>query len=81
MSEHPKSDWEAPKLWRQQIERRLHELGSMAKGNPLVVADRMSDLIEQIDELRKEVARLSERLDKAGEVVREMKKGMANRGE
>jgi ubiquinone biosynthesis protein UbiJ len=68
------TEWDSRSLWRKQIERRLHDIGSRVKGNQEFCADRIADLIEQIDELRKEVAALNVRIDKAGDVVRELKK-------
>lgn len=63
-------EWESQELWRKLLERRLNELGSMAHGNQKFQADRISDLVEMIDELRQEVAALEERLDKAAEYVK-----------
>lgn len=57
-----------------QIERRLNELGSMVKGNQDFQADRISDVIEQIDELRAELKRVADRQDKIAEFIK------ANRG-
>lgn len=51
------TEWDANQRWRQQIERRLNEIGSMVKGNQKFQADRLADVIEQIDELRKELAK------------------------
>lgn len=50
--------------WRKQIERRLNEIGSAIKGTQAFNADRITDLVEQIDELRQELKRVSDRQDK-----------------
>ena len=55
---------ETNRRWRQQIERRLNELGSQTKGNQSFQADRIVDVVEQIDELRQELRAVSERLAK-----------------
>ena len=60
-------DWNSYELWRKQIERRLYELGALAKGAIPIQADRISDVVEQVDALRKEVETLSERMDKMAE--------------
>jgi len=56
--------WQSSTLWRKQVERRLFELGSLIKGNLPVQADRISDVVEQIDELRHELQEVKERQDK-----------------
>lgn len=60
-------DWDTPQLWRKQIERRLNELGSLTWGNQRWQADRIADVIEQIEEVRKEVREVAAQLDKARE--------------
>lgn len=55
------SEWDRFDLWRRQIERRLNELGSQVKGNTQWEADRISDLVEQIAEVRKQVEAVSHR--------------------
>jgi|TARA_R110000765_G_scaffold391309_1_gene484117 ubiquinone biosynthesis protein UbiJ len=54
---------ELDSMRNQQIERRLNQLGSMVKGNQDFQADRIADVIEQIDEVRNEVKELTERFD------------------
>ena len=58
------SDWDGYQMWRQQVERRLFELGALVKGNLPIQADRVADCVEQIDEVRKDVKALQERMDK-----------------
>ena len=55
----------------QQIERRLNQVGSMVKGNQNFQADRIADVIEQIDELRQELKRMSERQDAMAEWLKQ----------
>ena len=62
----------------QQIERRLMELGAASKGSQAFTADRISDLIEQIDELRKELQRVAERQDKIADYLKTQKNGGSN---
>jgi len=64
------ADWETTELWRKQIERRLYEWGAAVKGAELVQADRISDVVEQIQSLRKEVEAVTERMDKMAEWAR-----------
>ena len=54
-----------------QIERRLNEIGSMTKGNQAFQSDRISDVLDQIDELRKQVERLAETQRVMGDWVKE----------
>jgi len=62
---------ELDSMRNQQIERRLNQLGSMVKGNQDFQADRIADVIEQIDEVRKEVKELNERLDVMGKWIKQ----------
>jgi hypothetical protein len=72
--------WNTNALWRKQIERRVQEIGAMTKGNVLIQADRTSDLVEQIDELRQELKRIAERQDKIADYVKQhVKKESDNR--
>lgn len=59
----PKSEWETPEMWRKQIERQLYEIGTLARGQVPTVSARLADLVEQIDEVRKELEALTERVD------------------
>jgi len=61
----------------EQIERRLNELGSLVKGNQSFQADRISDVIEQIDELRGEVQGLSERVERMAQFLNKRKEKSA----
>ena len=64
------NDWDNERLHLKQIERRLGELGSIVKGQQSFHADRLSDLVEQIEELRKELSRVAERQDKMAEWIK-----------
>lgn len=60
----------------KQIERRLMEIGSQAKGNQQFTADRISDVVEQIDELRKrldELDGLAARVDRIADYLNKQK--------
>jgi uncharacterized coiled-coil protein SlyX len=63
-------EWDANELWRRQVERRLNELGSKTHGNQKFQADRISDLLEMIDELRNELHRVSEKQELMGEWIK-----------
>lgn len=63
-------EWDTDATWRKQMERRLNEIGSMTKGNQAFQADRVSDLVEQIAELRTELQRVAERQDKIAEFIK-----------
>lgn len=75
-------DWDTNELWRRQIERRLNELGSQVKGNQAFQADRISDLIEQIDELRQALNQLRMELrkttDRQNKIAEYIKTKLAN---
>jgi len=64
-------DWNSYELWRKQIERRLYELGALAKGAIPIQADRINDVVEQIDELRQELKSVQLRMDKMSEWAKE----------
>ena len=57
-------EWDSFKAWRTQLERRLNEIGSAVKGNQQFQADRISDVVEQIAELRRDLEAIRERQDK-----------------
>jgi 50S ribosomal subunit-associated GTPase HflX len=62
--------WDLQHRWREQIERRLNQIGSLVKGNQDFHADRICDVMEQIEELRQELAKVKERQDKIADYVR-----------
>ena len=76
MADYP--DWQTKELWRKQVERRLYEIGSLVKGGVLIQADRISDVLELIDELRAELKRVSERQDKIAEYLKSQMKETNN---
>ena len=57
-------------LWRKHIDRQLYELGALVRGQVPTVSARIADCVEQIDELRKELQVVRERLDKASEYIK-----------
>jgi transposase len=57
-------------LWCRQTERRLYELGALVKGQVLIQADRLADVLEQVDELRQEVKAIQERMDRMADYVK-----------
>jgi hypothetical protein len=57
-----------------QIERRLNELGSMVKGNQSFQADRIADVIEQIDELRQRVQAQEQRVERIAKYLNDQRK-------
>ena len=56
-------EWDTNQTWKRQIERQLHRLGSMLHGQIPIQADRIADVIEQLDELRTELKRVADRQD------------------
>jgi len=58
------TEWNDRPHWTKLIERRVHEALALAKGIGLAHADRISDVVEQIDELRKELQEVKDRQDK-----------------
>jgi aminoglycoside phosphotransferase (APT) family kinase protein len=63
-------DWDPKQIWCPQIERRLYELGALAKGGVQIQADRIADVVEQIDTVRKDLEAVSTKLDKVADWVR-----------
>lgn len=63
-------DWRNHEMWRKILERRLNELGSMVKGNQSFQADRIADIMEQIESLGKQIEAIRERQDKIADYVR-----------
>lgn len=57
-----------------QIERHLNQLGSMVKGNQDFQADRVADVMEQIEELRQQLAAVREWQKRAGEFLNQLRK-------
>ncbi len=72
------SDWDGTRNWRRLIERRLNEIGSRVHGNQSFQSDRVSDLVEQIDELRHQLKEIKERQDKIADYVKKL--GKRNHG-
>lgn len=54
-------DWKTDAVRFQQIERQLYELGALVRGQVPQVSARIADVVEQVDELRKELADLAEK--------------------
>ena len=65
------AEWETFELWRKQIERRLYELGALAKGAVPIQADRINDCVEQIHELRKELEAVREKQEKMADFIKQ----------
>jgi len=63
-------EWDTNTRRWQQIERRLNQIGSATKGNQEFQADRIADVLEQLDELRQELKRVAERQDKIAEFIK-----------
>ena len=57
-------DWGGTHQHLKQDERRLNDIGSRVKGNQDFQSDRILDVVEQIDELRKQLQAMGERQDK-----------------
>ena len=57
-------------LWCKQIERRLYELSALIKGQIPTQADRVSDICDQIDIIRKDLEAVSTKLDKVADYVK-----------
>jgi len=62
--------WNTFHNWRKIIERRLNKLGSMVEGNQNFQSDRILDVTEQIEEVRKEVRELTKRMDEAAKYIK-----------
>jgi len=68
-------EWDSNRAWRKQVERRVHEALTLAKGMGPAHADRISDLAEQIDDLRNELKKVSEAVEGARRAFLELKNG------
>ena len=73
-------EWDSNKQWRKQVERRVYELASLVKGNMPAQADRISDLADQIDELRKELKPGSDSLEMARKAFAELRTEVKENG-
>jgi hypothetical protein len=56
--------------WREILERRLNQIGSQIKGSQDFAADRLADVIEMVEELRKDLEKVKERQDKIADYVK-----------
>ena len=57
-------DWDTIYVWRQQIERRLAETATSVKGMRDYQSNRIVELVEEIEQLRKDLAAVKDRQDK-----------------
>ena len=64
------AEWESPEMWRKYVERTLYELGTLVRGQIPVQAERIADVVEQLNEIRQELAALTTRVDKASEFMK-----------
>lgn len=71
-------DWDSTRRWREILERRLNQIGSQIKGSQDFAADRLSDVMQQIEDLRTAVKKVEVRQDKIAEWV---KTNMPKKGE
>jgi hypothetical protein len=58
------AEWESKELWCKHIERQLYELGALVRGQVPTVSSRLTDVLDQIDSVRKDVEKLQEALEK-----------------
>lgn len=56
-----------------QIERRLNEIGAAVKGQRDFHSDRISDVLDQVDELRKELAETVQRVERMAAFLNQLK--------
>ena len=68
--EIPAKHWETDAMRWKWTERQLYELGALARGMVQTHSERVADLVEQIDELRKELKAVHDKLDKVAEFVK-----------
>ena len=64
------AEWDSKQLWCKHVERQLYELGALVRGQVPTVSARIADCLEQIDELRKELTAVHERMDKCADWIR-----------
>ena len=63
-------DFDPEQLWRKHLERQLYELGALVRGQVPTVSARIFQVVEQVDELRKELEKATAKLDKVADYVR-----------
>jgi len=63
-------DFDPEQLWRKHIDRQLYELGALVRGQVPTVSARIADVVEQVDELRKELEKTNAKLTKVADYVR-----------
>jgi len=56
--------------WREILERRLNQIGSQIEGSQKFAADRLCDVIEMIETLRKEFEAVRDRQEKIADYVK-----------
>jgi ubiquinone biosynthesis protein UbiJ len=61
-----------------QIERRLAEIGSESRGQREFHADRLADVLDQVDELRGQVVSLVERVERMAKFLHELRQERKN---
>jgi hypothetical protein len=66
-----RQDWQCRQRWRQQVERRLNEAMALAKGIGPAHADRISDVIEMVEELRRDLDAEKEKREAMGKWIKE----------
>lgn len=69
-----KSVWHSHERWRAILERRLNQIGSEVAGNRKAQADRVADVVEQIESARNDL----EQLRKEFEEVRDRQAKIAD---
>ena len=63
-------DWDSTRHWREILERRLNQIGSQINGSQDFAADRLSDVMQQIEDLRTAVKKVEARQDKISDWVK-----------
>jgi len=63
-------DFDPEQLWRKHIDRQLYELGALVRGQVPTVSERIFQVVEQVDELRKELEKTNAKLTKVADYVR-----------
>jgi septation ring formation regulator EzrA len=68
------TDWETKPLWCAHVERQLYELGALVRGQVPTVSARLADVVEQLEELRKELEAVRTKQEKMADCLRPLVK-------
>ena len=66
-------DWDTQSRWRRYIEQKLNRLAAEVGGGAGAEAERITAIMDEIDELRKDLTDVSERVKRMAEFLTELR--------